>query len=157
MFKPKGDKVYLFTRITAPWLKIPLKGPLCETERESTTQAAARTVALMHHCSQGYIEPKKLQLLRAMQESEPIGTLIRMCGSVDIEEPVIKTKPCKGATAEGLMFETTISPLNKIWGKKIVVKAKALSIPESKKNAAQKALVYIANKMLKDEITGPRT
>ena len=152
-FKPKNDTVAFYTCMDAPWLMTRIKGPVRTTEREARAGVAARTAALLYHCSNSYIEPKKLQLLCVVRDNkEPMGVLIRLCQCTDLEKPIVETHMCEGVVANGIQFETAITVADKSWGTKIIKGLKAGSKAEAEKDAAQRALNYVTNKIFKDEL-----
>ncbi|MCX5921840.1 MAG: putative dsRNA-binding protein [Candidatus Dependentiae bacterium] len=153
-YREKNGAVALYSRMGAPWLMTEIEGPLEATVNEAKVRVAARVTSLMQHFSDGYIEPKKLQLLCDLGgTTEPLGTLIRLSQATGLQNPRIETTICEGPVSEGLCFETAITVADKKWGNRVITGCKAPSKAEAERAAAKKALNYVANKMFEDEIT----
>jgi len=155
-YKDKHGQVALYTRMNSPWLITELKGPSQATAATAKAAVAKKAIALMHHCSQDYIAPKKLDLLSrskiALAGNNPRDVLIQLCQHFALQEPKVETHICENETSEGLYFKTIITIASKLFGKKPVVGQRASSKPEAQDNAARKALQYMMNKILKKEI-----
>lgn len=142
----KNNKNGTFARISAPWLKFPIKGRAKSTGELAKENAAKRLITLAKLFSTQHIEPKELCILdRFAKHTEPTGFLIELCKHFALGDPKIESFYCEGPTSEPLYFKTHVS----IKDKKVIAGQKAQVKAEAQNNATEKAAEYLIHKMLK--------
>lgn len=153
-FKEKNNAVALYTCLNAPWLTTEIRGTSCATVNESKAAAARKLISLIQHVTQGYIEPKRVQFLHMLGDTnDPVSALNTLCQTCALEQPKVETHLCEGPVSDGLLFQTVMTVADKHWGNKIIAGEKASSKVAAEKSTAAKILRYLANKMFEEELT----
>lgn len=152
-FKEKKGNAVFYTRIQAPWLIANIKGPSESTENKACAAVAKKVILLIKHLLNHHVAPKLLEAIKYPQTTfDKKGCVIHYCRCLDMQEPCIKTNRCEGRVVDGLKLKTTITLTNQdLWMKEFSGSKKS-SVAEAEKSAANKALDYLVNKLLKKEI-----
>jgi len=158
-FKEKDGEKHMYYRVTAPWLAFDIKGSSHMVGDRAKQAAASRVIALMKYVSSDFFEPKKLDVINqcaqtlqgAPDAKSPIALLSEVCQCYDLELPSVESRLCEGLTSDGENYQTTIAITPTNWCKRQFI-AYGSSKSDSYKEAAKKAVLHIANKMVREHL-----